>query len=225
MNLAKSLFAASALIASCAASATVVGSLGGGTGSFLLLSGGVAPAASPDACTAAGPCMLGGTVGTVVGGATLTGDSSFADADAFAANGGLFGGRFLAAGTTVGNTSTLTFGSALSYISFLWGSPDTYNLLTVTSAGASQTFDISGTHAGATNLGFSVTNGNQSFAQYVQFVGAGITSLTFTNSLPNDAFEAANFNVLPSVPEPETYALLLAGIAAVGFMSRRRNSL
>jgi hypothetical protein len=27
---------------------------------------------------------------------------------------------------------------------------------------------------------------------------------------------------VPAIPEPETYALMLAGLAAVGFMSRRR---
>jgi hypothetical protein len=224
MTFSKSILASAALLASFTAGATVVGSLGGGTGTFLSLSGGSSPGASPDSCIATGACMLGGTVASIVGGATLTGDSSFADADAFLMNGGLVGGRFLAAGTTVGNLSTLTFGSAVNYVSFLWGSPDTYNLLTVNSAGASQTFDIAGTHVGATSLGFSSTNGNQSFSQYVQFVGTGITSLIFSNSLPNDAFEAANFAVLPSVPEPETYALMLAGLGALSLIWRRSKS-
>ncbi|MFY7863324.1 FxDxF family PEP-CTERM protein [Roseateles sp.] len=38
----------------------------------------------------------------------------------------------------------------------------------------------------------------------------------------------ANFQgslILTPVPEPETYALLLAGLAAVGFMARRRSSI
>ena len=161
---------------------------------------------------------------TIVGGATLTGDAAFADADAFAMNGGLFGCRFLAAGPTVGNTSTLTFTTAVNYISFLWGSPDTYNLLTVNSADASQTFDIAGTHAGATSLGFASTNGNQSFSQYVQFIGTGITSLVFTNTPDVDAFESTNFSIVRAVPEPETYALMLAGLGALGFISRRRRS-
>nr|MDQ2734997.1 PEP-CTERM sorting domain-containing protein [Pseudomonadota bacterium] len=30
-------------------------------------------------------------------------------------------------------------------------------------------------------------------------------------------------SIAPAVPEPETYALMLAGFAALGFMGRRRN--
>ena len=75
----------------------------------------------------------------------------------------------------------------------------------------------------ASGLGFAVTNGNQTFSQYVQFVasaGTTIASLSFTSG-GTDAFEAANFSVTP-IPEPETYALMLAGLAALGFVSKRR---
>ena len=37
-----------------------------------------------------------------------------------------------------------------------------------------------------------------------------------------DAFETANYSITP-IPEPQTYALLLAGLGAVGFVARRRN--
>ena len=33
-----------------------------------------------------------------------------------------------------------------------------------------------------------------------------------------------NFNVAPAIPEPETYMLMLAGLAAVGFIGRRRRA-
>ena len=54
--------------------------------------------------------------------------------------------------------------------------------------------------------------------------GTDITGLVFANSPSTDAFEVANFSVT-AIPEPETYALMLAGLGAVGFMSRRRRRL
>lgn len=218
----KSLLIVAGIFAAFAANAQVVGSLGGGTGSFLALSGGSTPTGSPDSCTLGAPCLLGGSVATIVGGSTLVGDETYADSNAFGSS--IFGGRFLTAGPTTGNTSTLTFTSPVDYVSFLWGSPDTYNLLTVNSASGSQTFDTSGTHAGATSLSFSSDNGNQSFSQYVQFASTGITSLVFTNEPGIDAFETANFSVLAPVPEPETYALMLAGFGVLGWLSRRRRN-
>ena len=133
-------------------------------------------------------------------------------------------GNFLAAGVIAGPLATLSFaGTGVEYVSFLWGSPDTYNLLTVTTSAGTQTFTT-------TSLGFGVSNGDQSFSQYVQFAalaGSKITGISFTNSPDRDAFEAANFSVtapVSAVPEPQTYALLGSGVFAVLFLSRRRRA-
>ena len=58
--------------------------------------------------------------------------------------------------------------------------------------------------------------------QFLATGGSKITALTFDNQPTKDAFESANFSTTAAVPEPETYALLLAGLGAVGFVARRR---
>lgn len=191
---------ASIALATSAAQAQVSGSLGGGAGPFLTLSD-------------AG--LNGGAIATLSGGDVLASDQPFADIPA----GSVFGGTFLAAGPTVGQPAILTFTAPVSYLSFLWGSPDTYNALTITTnLGAILNFTASG-------MGFPVTNGNQSFSQYVQFSGTGghlISSATFNNVPTTDAFESANFSVTAAVPEPATWAMMLIGFGAVGATMRRR---
>lgn len=201
MKLIPTLIASAALVASLNASALVVGSQGGGVGTFLNLS-------------SAG--LNGGAVATLSGGTIYTADQPFADIP----KGGVFGGNFLAVGPTAGQPATLSFtGGGVDYISFLWGSPDTYNMLTVTSSNGSQLF--------TTSLLGLPGDGNQSVSQYVQFsaiAGSKITGLTFNNQPATDAFETANYSLTAPVPEPETYALMLAGLGALAFVAKRRKN-
>ena len=195
--------AAIAVMVGAPASAQVVGSLG---------------VAGPNPLTLSSTGLSnGGTqVATLTGGTVYTGDQPFADRPANT----IFGGNFLAAGPTSGLSATLSFLSPVSFLNFLWGSPDTYNVLTVNSTGGTQMFNTA-------NLGFPVSNGAQSFSQYVQFVAQGnslINSVTFSNSASIDAFEAANFSVTGPVPEPATWALMFAGFGMIGFAMRRRNN-
>jgi hypothetical protein len=196
----KTLYAALAATALCAlpsaANAALIGSLGGGTGPFSTLS-------------SAG--LNGGAVATLSGGTVYTQDQPFADIPE-----NVFGGTFLATGPTAGQPATLTFTQPLGYLSFLWGSPDTYNVLTLTTNQQTYTFNVN-------NLNFAVRDGNQSFSQYVQFVataGESIRSVTFNNSPAVDAFEVANFTAV--VPEPATWAMMLIGFGMVGAATRYR---
>jgi hypothetical protein len=207
------LLASAALVAMVGANAQVVGStVGPDPGPFLTLTAaGLAPSGS-----FAGAALVGGTV--------FGSDQTFADVPKGA--GAATVGNFLAAGPTAGSPATLTFVAPVKDVSFLWGSPDLYNLLTVTTTAGTQTFvaDPSLANAAAASLGFAQATGNQDFSQYVHLVAQGsssILSLRFDNAPPVDAFEASNFRVT-LIPEPETYALMLAGLGMVGLIARRR---
>lgn len=102
-------------------------------------------------------------------------------------------------------TGTITFAAPVTSYTFLWGSPDGFNSVT----------DGTVSYTGSS---FSSGTGKNAETTLFTFADAtGFSSLTFSTT--GTAFEIA---AVPSVPEPETYALLLAGLGAVGFVSRRR---
>jgi hypothetical protein len=113
-----------------------------------------------------------------------------------------------------GQTSTLSFAAA-SYVGFLWGSIDTYNTVRFyNGASLLDTF---------TGSSLPPASGFQGQATYFGYNAASITSVQFSSS--GTAFEVDNVSITPApVPEPETYALMLAGLGAVGFIARRRRA-
>ncbi|OKO86838.1 hypothetical protein AC630_01975 [Bradyrhizobium sp. AS23.2] len=128
-------------------------------------------------------------------------------------------GNFLAAGPSNNGDATLSFINPLSYLSFLWGSPDSYNLLTITTS-LGHTYTYTPSQAGVNPI-----NGDQQYAQYIQFHTSGgeyITSATFGSGSTN-AFEVSNFTVA-AVPEPTTWAMMILGFLGLGFLGYRKSS-
>jgi hypothetical protein len=214
MRLVPSLIASAALFASIGAHAVVTGSLTAGpTGTVLALTTEAANAPCSTGPEPANDCALGSLAAPI---ATINGGTVYF-ADLAIASQITPNTPFLAAGPSSG-TPVLSFANGTSYLGFRWGSPDDYNTLTIRD---SNNVDYVFT---AGSLGFSVRDGNQSFSQYVQFIAsAGTTISTVTFASTTDAFETTQFTISP-IPEPETYALLLAGLGALGFVGRRRRN-
>ena len=92
--------------------------------------------------------------------------------------------------------------------------------LGVTSGSYSQSFDL--TQASSWNPAFVTANGgtvNSAFAAFSTGLNAGKTYFNVHTSLAGGG-EIRAF--LAPVPEPETYALMLAGLGLLGFAVRRR---
>jgi hypothetical protein len=107
-------------------------------------------------------------------------------------------------------------GDASSF-SFVWGSPDSFNVIDIFSDGFG-TVSYTGSQLGSTN-GF-IANGNNTHTGL--FTIAGVNGATIDHVVFRSSGVAFEVAVAAPVPEPETYALMLAGLAAVGFVARRR---
>ncbi len=118
--------------------------------------------------------------------------------------------------TAQAGPGVVSFSSGISYFGFLWGSPDAYNKLQFYNGS-----QLLGSFDGSAIL--VPPNGNQSFSKYFNVLadpGQFITSIRFTSS--TNAFETDNHAFVAAVPEPETYAMLIAGLALLAFVGRRQ---
>ena len=129
-------------------------------------------------------------------------------------------GNYLSVGNsgTSSGPTTLTFTQGLSYFGFLWGSPDAYNQVTFWNGNTQL-----GSYNGSAVL--APPNGDQSFASFFNVSTIGndvITKVTFASN--GMAFETDNHAFVTAVPEPETYAMMLAGLGLMASIARRRKS-
>ena len=108
----------------------------------------------------------------------------------------------------VGGSATINLNGATSF-SFLWGSPDPTNKIT-----------IDGMEYTGLSLLSDTANSQNANTQWVTVTDATGMS-NFTISTGQIAFEMAIAN---PVPEPDTYALMLAGLGAMAFVARRRKN-
>lgn len=115
-----------------------------------------------------------------------------------------------------GQTGTVAFAAPVSYYGFLWGSPDVspWNSVVFRSGNT-----ILASYGGQdTNL--SNAWGNTTYFNVSTGSGPYITSITFSAS--QNAFETDNHAYVAAIPEPETYAMLVAGLGLLGWQARRR---
>lgn len=119
----------------------------------------------------------------------------------------------------------------IASFSFIWGSIDTFNTLTLTNAagtplvGSQYTFtgsQIAAMVPAAAN-GSQVLNAQNPLVTF--FLGGLDMTLVggFQMSSTRNAFEIDNIAV-NAVPEPATWAMMLLGFGALGFAMRRRKS-
>ena len=119
--------------------------------------------------------------------------------------------------TVSGSTYTISFDLAANFYA-----GDLIKSVLVTAPGFSQTYTFNSAGRTALNMGW--------VTETFQFVATGTTSTLSFDSQTNSAFGAAIDNVKVSldgttapIPEPETYALMLGGLALLGLRARRKS--
>ncbi len=205
------------------------------TCTIALAAGFAAPAQAASFVSVAGPASFAAPSGTTVidfnagAPAGLTGNyniQNFSNGNG-ALPFGSDGSNYLtvAGSNPYGPTATLMFGAAYNVVSLYWGSIDTYNTLELLDMSGA----LIGSVAASTFTGIQVgppANGDQG-------IGATNRRVTFTTDMGDaligglrftstqNSFEVDNI-ALGAVPEPATWAMMIAGFGIIGAALRRR---
>jgi hypothetical protein len=128
---------------------------------------------------------------------------------------------YLSVGPSTLASATVTLASLSSYFGYYGGSPDDYNHVDFYRGDATiGSFD----GISLAELAGVPHDGNQSIGRFWNFTAQ--TSNDYFDrvvfSSVDNAFETDNHAVLAAVPEPETYAMMLAGLGLMGFVASRR---
>ncbi|MDP3818609.1 MAG: FxDxF family PEP-CTERM protein [Methylotenera sp.] len=130
--------------------------------------------------------------------------------------------NYFSVGPSTSSPATITFSTLMTYFGYYGGSPDSYNYVDFYNG---QNMVASFDGVTLASLASVAANGDQSVGSYWNFTAGN--SGDYFNSVvlrsASNAFETDNHAVL-AVPEPETYAMMLAGLGLMGFVARRRKN-
>lgn len=125
-----------------------------------------------------------------------------------------------------GTLSLAGFG-AISSLSFIWGSVDTFNVLSFLDSAGSTIYSITGSQLLGANATGDQTSATTNPLVTFTFTGAdqNVAAMRLTSSgNPNDfSFEIDNLAISP-VPEPATWGMMMLGLGMAGVSLRRRRS-
>ena len=124
--------------------------------------------------------------------------------------------------STGGTTATISLGFDSDYFGYYGGSPDLYNSIELWNSGS-----MVGSFTGA-ELAAAIphpADGNQSVGAYVNISASNASEYFDTIKIlsTSNAFETDN-HAVTQVPEPESYAMFMAGLGLMGFIARRRKN-